>query len=101
MMNEEIDLPKTYPLADAAQTVEVAATATGLRMTLRGTLGMYPGCIHWHFKRGKESGTLEVTLLNWERRILISVRENRRGPWTDDAVQAILVYVQNVVRELN
>lgn len=87
MTLDEIDLPRTLPLSDAAQLIEACAEAEGLRIGSRGTLAQYPGCIHWHFKRGKESGTLEVTLLNRERRILLSVHQNRAAVWTEPTLE--------------
>ncbi len=74
MEYDEIDLPSALPLANAAQAVEDHALALDLRVTQRSTLAQFPGSIHWHFKRGKETGTLEVTLLNRERRLQLSVR---------------------------
>ena len=94
MTYEEIDLPLGFTLARAAQAIEDGATLLGLRVSLRGTLGIHPGCIHWHLKRGKEAGTLEVTLLNPERRIVLSVRENRMGVWTEPALEALAQSLQ-------
>ncbi|MBC8103488.1 MAG: hypothetical protein H7Z41_12995 [Cytophagales bacterium] len=89
MTYDEIILPRTFPLADAARAVEVACEAEGLRVATRGTLADQAGSIHWHYKRGKETGMLEVTLLNRERRILLSVQKNREAPWTEAALEAI------------
>jgi hypothetical protein len=86
---DDIDLPKGYPLADAAQLIETCAGAEALRVSQRTTLAQYPGSIHWRFKRGKESGTLEVTLLNRERRILLAVPENRAGAWTEAVLERL------------
>jgi hypothetical protein len=95
MAYEEINLPRAFSLVDAAQAIEDAAAKLDLRVTQRGTLTEHPGSIHWHFKRGRESGTLEATLLNRERRIALSVRDNRRGAWTDDALQSLAVTLQD------
>lgn len=81
-----IDLPPVFPLADAARLIESCAHAEGLRVAQRGTLAQFPGCIHWHFKRAGEPGTLEITLLNRERRVLFAVWEKRAGPWTTEAM---------------
>ena len=89
---EEIDLSPGRTLAQAAQIVEEGVQSLGLRVAQRGTLAEYPGCIHWHFKRGRETGTLEATLLNRERRLQISVRANRQGAWTSTTLDALTMF---------
>src|SRR4051794_41704257 len=49
------------PGIDAMAVVESACASAGLTITMRGTLAAYPGCVHWHLKRGRERGTLEIT----------------------------------------
>ena len=82
----EMAVPAGMPLSDAARIIEEAIEGAGLRVTSRGTLVQYPGSIHWHVKRGKEAGTLEITLLNRERYIRLAVHANRAGTWTADAL---------------
>ncbi len=89
MTYDEIDLPRSYSLADAARAIEEVCETEGLRVGTRGTLATHPGSIHWHYKKGKETGTLEVTLLNRERRILLSVAQNRIAPWGESAMERI------------
>lgn len=100
MTLDEIDLPKTYSLADAAQLVEACAEAEGLRIGLRDTLAAFPGSIHWHFKRGRETGTLEATLLNRERRIVLSVHKNRTSAWTEPALERLSDELRSRVEKL-
>ena len=89
MTYDEIDLPRSVSLADAARAIEEACEAEGLRVGSRDTLASHPGSIHWHYKKGREAGTLEVTLLNRERRILLSVAEKRVAPWSESAMENI------------
>ena len=89
MTYDEIDLPRSVSLADAARAIEETCEGEGLRVGSRGTLATYPGSIHWRYKKGKEAGTLEVTLLNRERRILLSVAEKRVAPWSESAMNNI------------
>lgn len=89
MTLEDVAVPTGVPLTQAAQAIEDFVETAGLRVTLRGTLSEHPGSIHWHIKRGKESGTLEATLLNRERRILLDVRKGREGKWTAGALEAL------------
>jgi dihydroxyacetone kinase-like protein len=44
-----------------ATSMEMVCEYANLRVTLKGTLKKYPGCIHWHLKREGERGTLEMT----------------------------------------
>lgn len=89
MTYDEIDLPRSFSLADAARAIEESCEAEGLRVGSRGTLAEHPGCIHWHYKKGREAGTMEVTLLNRERRILLSVAENRVAPWSAATLERV------------
>jgi len=85
----DVDLPTGIAFADAARLVESRADAEGLRITLRGTLAQHPGSLHWHFKRGREPGTLEVTLLQSERCIRLAVHAGRVGPWTASVLERL------------
>jgi hypothetical protein len=89
MTLDEFPLRPGTALADAAQAIEEAIIAEGLRVTLRDTLAKYPGCIHWHLKRGKETGTLEITLLNRERRVELAVQAGRDGTWTEETLERL------------
>jgi hypothetical protein len=89
MTYDEIDLPRSFPLADAARAIEGACESEGLRVASRGTLAGHPGSIHWNYKKGREAGSLEITLLNRERRILLSVTEKRAGPWSEATLERI------------
>jgi len=90
MTVDEIALPMNFPLAEAARILEEAATADGLRVAVRGTNTEYPGSILWHWKRGKEAGTLKATLIQGRsRRILLTVEDSRPAPWTEPALERI------------
>ncbi|MCU0490262.1 MAG: hypothetical protein MUD01_01545 [Chloroflexaceae bacterium] len=55
----EVDLPIPAHTNRVAlpELVEAACESEGLTLTLRTTLAAYPGCMHWHYKRGAERGT--------------------------------------------
>ena len=69
--------------------VEAAIARGGLRVTLVGTLAQYPGCTHWHLKRGRERGVLELTVWPQQRRVWLSVQDGRNGDWIDAAAQRL------------
>ena len=64
-----------------AQTIDEMSAAHGLSITMKSSLKKFPGSIHWHLKKGRERGTLEVTLLPAGRRLWVSMRENRSAAW--------------------
>ncbi len=72
-----------------AERIEAACAAHGLTRTMRATLHAYPGCVHWHYKRSRQSGTLEVTMWPQERRAWFAVHSNRGAAWIDDVITAI------------
>lgn len=82
----EFRVPGRGDLAAAETAIERACSALGLRVGMKGTLRSYPGSVHWHLKYGKESGTLELTLLARERRLWAQVQRGRRAPWIEEAL---------------
>src|SRR5687768_9027869 len=66
--------------------VERTCIAHGLTCTLKGTLAGYPGCVHWHFKKGRLKGILEITWWELERRLWFKVAQNRTGDWIKDSI---------------
>ena len=58
-------------------------------MTLKGTLAKYPGCVHWHFKRDRQPGTLEITLWDREGKVWFPTRPGRTGGWVEDSIERI------------
>ena len=100
MTYDEIDLPHNVPLTDAAQAIEAVCEAEGLRVASRGPLAGHPGSILWRCKKGREVGTMEITLLNRERRILLSVSPKHVGPWSEAALESISETLINRVQRV-
>ncbi len=86
MVEIDIDIPPVTDLDRAAELVEDVCARANLSMSMKGTLARYPGCIHWHFKQGRERGTLEITLWPAQRRLWFTVHENRRAEWIAEAI---------------
>jgi hypothetical protein len=82
----------------AAVIVERCCEEAGLRVTLKGGLVAYPGCVHWHLKRGKDKGTLEVTLWPAQRRLWFKVASNRDGPWIAAAIERLKPCIEGALR---
>ncbi|MFL6429276.1 MAG: hypothetical protein ACJ71S_13605 [Acidobacteriaceae bacterium] len=98
MMEIEFAVPQGYSLSGAASLIEKACIGCGLRISTRATLSSYPGCIHWHVKRGIQSGTLELTLWETKRRIWASVQDERRAPWIDEALPQMKDAIETALR---
>jgi hypothetical protein len=77
-----------------AQAIDDAIVQAGLSTTLRGSLKKYPGCIHWHARNGRESGTLEITLWPQQHRAWFTIQDGRAAPW----IEAKMKLIQELVR---
>jgi hypothetical protein len=89
MQQFSLGLPETLSPDEMAATIDHCLAGAGLTVTMRDTLRGYPGCTHWHVKRGRERGVLEVTLWPAGRRLWLSVHQNRNAPWIDAALPAL------------
>lgn len=98
MTEVEFAVPQSCNLSGAAVLIEKACRGCGLRVSTRATLTSYPGCIHWHVKRGIQPGTLEVTLWEAKRRVWASVQDGRRAAWMDEALPQVKDAVETALR---
>ncbi|MCI0398094.1 MAG: hypothetical protein L0322_24630 [Chloroflexi bacterium] len=89
-----LDIPAGADPAQAEAVIEGCCAAEGLRPALKSSLARYPGCVHWHYKQGKEPGTLEITLWPQERRAWFSIRPNRRGPWLTETAARLKLAIK-------
>ena len=86
MTEIDIDMPDRNDVRGAIAQIERVMRENGLTMASRGTLKTYPGCTHWHYKRGDEKGTLEITLLAGGKRVWFTIQTARRAPWIDQVL---------------
>src|ERR1700677_1697971 len=91
MIDLEADISRWRPRPQESldQIIESLCRAHGLSVTMKATLSKYPGSIHWHWKRGRERGTLEVTLWPRERRLWFSMQDGRRAQWVMESARRI------------
>ncbi len=94
MTEIEIQWPEDVPVANMVTNIEACCSAISLTQTLRGTLGKYPGCTHWHYKSGKAKGTLEITVWPNQRRLWFVVHENRKADWIDAAASQLKAAIE-------
>ena len=85
----EVAIAADARLDGAEALIEEACAAEGLRLSLRSTLKAYPACVHWHYKLGKEVGTLEITLWAVKRRIWFKVSAGRQGAWMEGTIERL------------
>ena len=86
MIEVELQIPANANDDSVVKVVEQVCSANGLICVARGTLVRYPGCIHWHYKQGKQKGTLEITWWESENRLWFKVAKVRIGEWMDEAL---------------
>jgi hypothetical protein len=70
--------------------IERAVQYCNLRITLKGTLKQFAGCIHWHLKKGSERGTLELTLWPEQQRLWVTIQEGRKAGWIAAAAHSLI-----------
>lgn len=81
------------------EAVDRCFEEAGLRVTLRGTLGKYPRCTHWHLKRGRERGTLEFTLLADGSRAWFSIQGGRTGDLLESMITELRPKLEILARK--
>lgn len=98
MRDIDVPLPRGTDAEIIEQFDDVVAQS-GLTVTLRDSLRKYPGCVHWHLKKGREPGTLELTLWPDERRAWFSVHRGRAAPWIDAELERLAATLQQRLTE--
>lgn len=78
MTNLEVDISSA---AGLEKKIERLSEANGLSITMKTTSAKFPGSIHWHLKKGRERGTLEITLWPSQNELWFSMQDRRRAAW--------------------
>jgi hypothetical protein len=95
LIHYEVNVPPEADLTTAEQLIEECCESRSLQQTLKGTLSKHSGCTHYHYKKGKERGTLEITLWPKEHRIWISIQSGRAADWIAECVEQLKEEVEN------
>jgi hypothetical protein len=74
-------------LARLSEIIDKISAEQGLSIRMKTSLAKFPGSVHWHLKKGRERGTLEVTLLPAGQRLWFSMHENRSADWVMSAAR--------------
>lgn len=88
-MNLRKDIADIPEHPDPCRIVEDICREYGLVQTFRTTLRSYPGSTHWHFKQGKERGTLEITFWPKQRLLWLSSRVGRDADWIPGVMERV------------
>lgn len=91
-------VPKDVEAAILIDAVEHVCLAHDLNCTLKGTLASYPGSIHWHFKKARLKGTLEITWWESKNRLWFKVADGRTGKWIEESMLQIKEEIQKLLR---
>lgn len=86
MIEVEIQIPANASREIVIGVVEETCIENNLSCTLKGTLVNYPGCVHWHYRKDKQKGTLEITWWEVENRLWFKVAKSRMGEWMDETL---------------
>ncbi|HYA18609.1 MAG TPA: hypothetical protein VEF06_14150 [Bryobacteraceae bacterium] len=98
MQEVEFRIPRDADLRRAEQLIEEACAALNLTPAMKGALASYPGSTHWHYKNGKEKGTLELTLSPRDRRIWAQVQSRRKAPWIDTLLREVQGRIERALK---
>ena len=74
-------------LKEMEKTIETVFASCGLKSMLKASLAKFPGCIHWHLKKGNEKGILEITCWEKEQRLWFSVHSGRDADWISGEIE--------------
>jgi len=89
MIDVPIAVPESADFRRVSGKVESCCRRLGLVVGMKAELRKHPGSTHWHYKRPKQSGTLEITVWPSERRVWITVQDGRRAEWIEEIMPAL------------
>jgi hypothetical protein len=94
----EITLPRDVANDRVEQAIDQAIASAELSVILRDTLKAFAGCVHWHVKNGRESGTLEITFWPKDHRAWLSVQQGRKAPWIDAKIKLLEAAIKSQLK---
>ena len=95
MIEVELQIPANASSEIVIEVVEQSCIENNLHCALKGTLASYPGCVHWHYRKDKQKGTLEITWWEIENRLWFKVAQGRRGDWIHETLQELKRQMEN------
>jgi small-conductance mechanosensitive channel len=98
MREIEFAVPHNADLRQATKLIERICAQHKLILAMKGSLAACPGCIHWHYKRQNQKGTLELTLFARDRRVWEKVQDGRKAPWIEEELPALQWAIERALR---
>ena len=98
MKDFPVQVPAEADFRRLEATVEKCCREMGLVQAMKGTLAKYQGSVHWHYKKPRVSGTLEVTSWPLHGQLWITVHEGRRAEWIEEALPTLKRYLEEAAR---
>ena len=95
MIEVELQIPAIVNSEHVIEVVEKVCISHNLICARKGTLASYPGCTHWHFKMGKQKGTLEITWWEAKNRLWLKVAKSRMGDWIAENITTLKKKIEN------
>lgn len=89
MKTFDLPIPKNCSEKKVITLFEEVVVSCGLTVASRGTFKTLPGSVHWHFKHGADTGTLEATLEHEKHRFFLTYHDNRFADWIPPAIETI------------
>ena len=90
-----IRVPASIKTGKIPPLIDALITDLNLIVTLRGTLKSFPSSTHWHLKRDRGRGTLELTWWPDRRRLWIKIQAGRTAPWIGAAAPRLKQEIQS------
>lgn len=75
------DILSSSPPSELLPQLEAICDWHSLVIADAGTLKSFPGSRHWHLRRAKMPGVMEVTYRQEANQLWVSVHDNRDGGW--------------------
>jgi hypothetical protein len=97
MIEVELQIPDSVEPEAVIKIVEQVCVSNELTCGLKGTLVSYPGSIHWHFKRGTQKGTLEMTWWESEHRLWFKVATRRTSEWIVESIPELKEQIEKLL----
>jgi|SRR5687767_5378768 len=97
MIEVELQIADSVNTDTLVKVVEQICIANRLTCILKGTLASYPGSIHWHFKKDRQKGILEITWWETEGRLWFKVAGNRTGHWIEDSIPVLKEQIEKSI----
>jgi hypothetical protein len=94
MIEVELQIRDSVETGAVVRIVEQVCASHHLTCGLKGTLASYPGSVHWHFKRDRQKGTLEVTWWESKHRLWFKVSNGRMGEWILESIPRLKAQIE-------